>query len=73
MMRAYTTFAGASRAAGGSPIVRLLADPVELFVIEPNLDTRIMILTAGSPRGNHEFAGSMSAMDIIDVEIERKS
>lgn len=73
MMKAYSTFAGASRAAHGRPIIRLLDDPIELFVIVPRLDTRIMILTAGSPNGQHEFAGSMSAMDIVDAEIERKS
>jgi hypothetical protein len=41
-MKSYTTFAGAQRAAKGKPILRLLDDPVELFVVLPSANTRIM-------------------------------
>lgn len=73
MMKAYTTLAGAERAAGSDPIIRLLHDPAHLFVTVPRLDTRIMVLTADSPsaRGGHQFAGSVSGMDIVDAEIAR--
>lgn len=46
-MKTYTTHAGAYRAArnpGGQdkPILRLLDDPRELWIVLPSVDTRIM-------------------------------
>ncbi len=69
MMRAYSTLAGAMRAAQGRPIIRLLADPDDLFVIVPDLRTQLIVMTAGSPHDRHQFAGSTDAMAILDTEI----
>lgn len=69
--RGYLTLGRASAAAHGKPILRLLADPQELFIIIPSLDTTIYVLTADSPRGRHENAGSMTAMGIVDREIAK--
>ena len=33
MIKAYTTFAGAKRAANGGPILRVLDDPHELWIV----------------------------------------
>jgi hypothetical protein len=44
-MKTYSTFAGArraSRAAGDKPILRLLDDPRELYVLLPSVSTRLM-------------------------------
>lgn len=70
--RGYMTLANAARAAGGRPILRLLADPQELFIIMPSLKTSIYVLTADSPQGRHQNAGSVSAMDIVEIDIARR-
>lgn len=69
--RGYMTLSGASRAAHGKPIVRLLADPQELFIVIPSLDTSIYVLTADSPRGRYKNAGKVTAMDIVDLGIAK--
>jgi hypothetical protein len=66
-MKAYTTFAGAQRAANGKPIVRLLDDPREIFVVIDRLDTDVMIFTTDGPRSRrYERAGAINAIDIPD-------
>lgn len=50
MIRSYTTYAGARRAARTKvgrdlPILRLLDDPQELFVVLPSINTRIMAVS----------------------------
>lgn len=69
--RGYLSLGRASAAANGRPIIRLLADPQELFIIVPSLATSIAVLTADSPRGPHRQAGSVTAMDIVDAGIEK--
>lgn len=44
-MKTYSTYAGAYRAANGKPILRLLHDPQELFVVLPSAETRIMAVS----------------------------
>jgi hypothetical protein len=41
-MKTYTTYAGAYRAAQGRPILRLLDDPTELFIVLPHMRTQLM-------------------------------
>ena len=72
MMKSYTTSAGAAKAVpacNGGPIVRLLRDPEDIFVPVMDLDVEVHVLTAGSPRGRHEFAGAVKLMDIVDAHI----
>ena len=64
-MKAYTTFAGAQRAANGKPIVRLLDDPREIWIVVDRLDTDLMVFTTGGPnRRSYENAGSTTLFDI---------
>lgn len=64
-MKTYMTFAGARRAArtktgNDLPILRLLDDPRELFVVLPSMDTRIMAVD-----GKHGACdGSISYLDL---------
>lgn len=69
LARGYTTLAGAQRAAGGRPILRILRDPEDIFIVIPDLATQLHIWTADSPRGPHAFAGSLDAMVIVDAGI----
>lgn len=73
-MRSYTTKHGAERAVpacNGSPIVRLLRDPEDLFIPVLALDTEVHVLTSDGTRRPHQFAGSVKLMDIVDAEIVR--
>lgn len=68
-MKAYTTFAGAQRAAQGKPIVRLLDDPRELWIVVDRLHTDVMIFTTNGPNSRrYENAGSMSLFDIASKD-----
>jgi hypothetical protein len=72
LARAYTTLAGAQRVAGGNPIIRLLHDPEDLFIVIPDLRTQIHVWTADAPGRPHQFSGSIDAMGIVDLDIARK-
>lgn len=63
-MKTFTTFAGAQRAAGGDPILRVLSDPDEVWVVLPSLSADVMIYTRDSERGAHQHRGSLKALDI---------
>lgn len=64
-MKTYTTFMGAQRAAQGKPIVRLLDDPRELWIVVDRLDTDVMIFTTnGANSRRYENAGSTTLFDI---------
>jgi hypothetical protein len=64
-MKAYTTFAGAQRAADGKPIIRLLDDPKELWIVVDGLDTDLMVFTTNGPATRrYEKAGSTTLFDI---------
>jgi hypothetical protein len=68
-MRAYTTFAGAKRAAFGKPIVRLLDDPHEIWIVVDKLHTDVMIFTTDGPHSRtYANAGTMSLFDIASKE-----
>jgi hypothetical protein len=57
-LKTYTTFQGAQRAAQGKPILRVLDDPHEVWVVLDKLDTDLMIYTAEGRR--YELAGKCS-------------
>lgn len=64
-MKTYTTFAGAVRAANGKPIVRLLDDPREVFIVLDRLDTDIIVYTTDGPDNRvYRYAGSTDALNI---------
>ncbi len=44
-MKTYSTYSGAYRAAHGKPILRLLDDPRQAFVVLPSEDTRLMAVS----------------------------
>lgn len=61
-LKTYTTFAGAQRAAQGKPILRVLDDPHEVWVVLDKLDTALMIYTV---EGRHyDYAGKISAFEV---------
>lgn len=63
--KTYTTFDGAKRAANGKPVIRLLDDPRETFIVIDRLDTDVMVFTTdGSNSRRYILAGRISAMDI---------
>lgn len=68
MFKSYSTFAGAQRAAQGKPIVRLLDDPREAWIVVDKLHTDVHVWTTGGGNGiqsrKYENAGSMSLFDI---------
>jgi hypothetical protein len=64
-MKAYTTFQGAQRAAKGKPIVRLLDDPSEIWIVIDRLFTDVMVFTTdGGLSRKYEHAGSAKLFDI---------
>jgi hypothetical protein len=68
-MKTYTTFAGAQRAAAGKPVVRLLDDPRETWIVVDRLDTDVMVFTTDGPHSRrYEHAGSMSLFDIASQQ-----
>lgn len=67
-MKTYYTFAGAQRAANGKPVLRILSDPEELWVILPSLAADVMVYTSESPSSGLRFAGSCKARDIATMQ-----
>jgi hypothetical protein len=67
-MKTYSTFAGAQRAADGKPIVRLLNDPEELWIVVPKLHMDLMLYTAEGRR--YHLAGSTTLFDVAATEVQ---
>lgn len=61
-LKTYSTFAGAQRAAQGKPILRVLDDPHDIWVVLGKLNTDLMIYTVEGRR--YEHVGSIKAFDV---------
>ena len=64
MLKSYTTLAGARRANPGQAVIRILADPQEVWVPIPRMDTDIMIFIGGETCSS----GSIRAFDLVGSE-----